>query len=186
MVLPSGVSGAGSCAFRRAIWYKMKPPRKRACRMNPDIPAARRRGRHEHAALPDRHRAGTAPEGNCGKPVRFRASGLRSRAPRAASGHLYFTLKDDRNTPTVSLKDRCRLACRSRKRGSGCCHRQADNLWRRLEYQIVVQTMEMAGEGAMLRQLESPPAAAEGLFDADERRSLCLRSLVWSPARPAR
>ena len=50
----------------------------------------------------------------------------------------------------------------------------------RSKYQIVVQQMEIAGEGAMLKQLEErrKRLAAEGLFDAERKRTLPRMPIV--------
>ena len=99
-----------------------------------------------------------------------------SRPTRAASGHLYFTLKDDRNTldgvcwKTVAGS----LAVQPEEGLEVVVTGKLTIYGGRSKYQIVVQTMEMAGEGAMLRQLEERRRrlAAEGLFDAERKQPI--------------
>ena len=106
--------------------------------------------------------------------VRIRAE--ISRPTRAASGHLYFTLKDDRNTldgvcwKTVAGS----LAVQPEEGLEVVVTGKLTIYGGRSKYQIVVQTMEMAGEGAMLRQLEERRRrlAAEGLFDAERKQPI--------------
>ena len=106
--------------------------------------------------------------------VRIRAE--ISRPTRAASGHLYFTLKDDRNTldgvcwKTVAGS----LAVQPEEGLEVIVTGKLTIYGGRSKYQIVVQTMEMAGEGAMLRQLEERRRrlAAEGLFDAERKKPI--------------
>ena len=106
--------------------------------------------------------------------VRIRAE--ISRPTRAASGHLYFTLKDDRNTldgvcwKTVAGS----LAIQPEEGLEVIVTGKLTIYGGRSKYQIVVQTMEMAGEGAMLKQLEERRRrlAAEGLFDAERKQPI--------------
>ncbi|MEC8641796.1 MAG: exodeoxyribonuclease VII large subunit [Pseudomonadota bacterium] len=106
--------------------------------------------------------------------VRIRAE--ISRPTRAASGHLYFTLKDERNTldgvcwKTVAGS----LAVQPEEGLEVVVTGKLTIYGGRSKYQIVVQTMEMAGEGAMLKQLEERRRrlAAEGLFDAERKQPI--------------
>ena len=106
--------------------------------------------------------------------VRIRAE--ISRPTRAASGHLYFTLKDERNTldgvcwKTVAGS----LGVQPEEGLEVIVTGKLTIYGGRSKYQIVVQTMEMAGEGAMLKQLEERRRrlAAEGLFDAERKRPI--------------
>jgi exodeoxyribonuclease VII large subunit len=106
--------------------------------------------------------------------VRIRAE--ISRPTRAASGHLYFTLKDDRNTldgvcwKTVAGS----LAVQPEEGLEVIVTGKLTIYGGRSKYQIVVQTMEMAGEGAMLKQLEERRRrlAAEGLFDVERKKPI--------------
>ena len=95
---------------------------------------------------------------------------------RPASGHLYFSLKDERAQvrcamfrPKSSwLKFQPRDGLRVLARGRLTLYEA------RGEYQLVLDHMEEAGEGALRRALEELKArlAAEGLFDAARKRAL--------------
>ncbi|MEC7211890.1 MAG: exodeoxyribonuclease VII large subunit, partial [Pseudomonadota bacterium] len=99
-----------------------------------------------------------------------------SRPTRAASGHLYFTLKDERNTldgvcwKTVAGS----LGVQPEEGLEVVVTGRLTIYGGRSKYQIVVQTMEMAGQGAMLKQLEERRRrlAAEGLFESDRKQPI--------------
>ena len=104
--------------------------------------------------------------------VRGEISGLR----RHASGHCYFTLKDE---------DACIDAVMWRTNTSSLAFRPEDGAEviatgklttypGRSKYQIVIDRMELAGEGALLALLERrrKALAAEGLFDSARKRRL--------------
>ena len=95
---------------------------------------------------------------------------------RHASGHCYFTLKDD---------SACIDAVIWRGQASGLAFQPADGLEviatgklttyaGRSKYQIVVDRLELAGEGALMALLEQRrrALAAEGLFDSARKRPL--------------
>ena len=112
--------------------------------------------------------------------VRGELSGL----TRAASGHLYFSLKDAEGAPAL-------LRCAMFRRSAGLLDfapgdGQQVELRGRLgvyeargELQMVVEAMRRVGEGALYEEFLRRRArlAAEGLFDAARKRPL--------PARPA-
>ena len=106
--------------------------------------------------------------------VRLRAE--ISRPTRAASGHLYFTLKDEKNTlDAVCWKTAAGSLGVQPEEGLEVVVTGKLTIYGgRSKYQIVVQTMEMAGEGAMLKQLEERRRrlAAEGLFDAERKQPI--------------
>ena len=79
-----------------------------------------------------------------------------SRPTRAASGHVYFTLKDDRSTlDAVCWKMVAgQLAVQPEEGLEVIVTGKLTIYGGRSKYQIVVQQMEVAGEGAMLKQLE--------------------------------
>jgi exodeoxyribonuclease VII large subunit len=95
---------------------------------------------------------------------------------RAASGHLYFSLKDEnavldgvcwRNAASrlaVSPEDGMEVVATGR----------LTTYPGRSKYQIVVDAMELAGEGALLKLLEDRrrKLAAEGLFDAERKKPI--------------
>lgn len=108
---------------------------------------------------------------------------------QAASGHLYFTLKDTQavidavcwkgiaNKLTVSPEDGLEIIC------SG----KITTFSGRSRYQIVVEDIEIAGEGALLKLIEDRKKrlAAEGLFDQNLKKPLpflpSLIAVVTSP-----
>ena len=104
--------------------------------------------------------------------VRGEISGFK----RHASGHCYFTLKDENacidaviwRTITSSL------AFRPEDGAEVIATGKLTTYPGRSKYQIVVDRMELAGEGALLALLEKRRKAfsAEGLFDASRKRKL--------------
>ena len=92
------------------------------------------------------------------------------------SGHLYFTLKDE----SASLDGVCwrgtvgRLGLRIEEGMEIVCTGRVSSYPRGSRYQIVVEAVEPAGEGALLKLLEDRRRrlAAEGLFDAERKRGL--------------
>ncbi len=94
----------------------------------------------------------------------------------SSTGHLYFTLKDEQSAiSAVMFKGRSRYLA----------FQPADGLLVRISgsvsvyeargtYQIIVETMEAAGAGDILRLLEERKQrlAAEGLFDSERKRPL--------------
>ncbi len=107
---------------------------------------------------------------------RVRVRGEISGFKRASSGHLYFTLKDEtavidgvcwRGTAArlgVSPEDGLEVVVTGR----------LTTYPARSRYQIVVEGMEVAGEGALLKLLEDRrrKLAAEGLFDLENKQDL--------------
>lgn len=104
--------------------------------------------------------------------VRGEISGFK----RHASGHCYFTLKDE---------NACLDAVIWRSGAAGLAFRPEDGAEviatgklttypGRSKYQVVVERMELAGEGALLALLERrrKALAAEGLFEASRKRKL--------------
>jgi exodeoxyribonuclease VII large subunit len=105
-----------------------------------------------------------------------------SNLARPASGHLYFSLKDER----------AQLRCAMFRSAAGRCAVRPENgmmvtargrisLYEpRGEYQFIVDSMQDAGEGLLQRRFEElkKKLEAEGLFDAARKRPL--------PAYPAR
>jgi len=104
--------------------------------------------------------------------VRGEVSGFK----RAASGHLYFSLKDDKavldavcwrgTTGRLGLKPEDGLEVIA----SGKLTTYAQ----RSRYQIVIESLDVAGEGALLKLLEErrKKLMAEGLFDEARKREL--------------
>ena len=99
-----------------------------------------------------------------------------SRPNKAPSGHLYFTLKDDRSTlAAVCWKTmRANLAIQPEEGLEVIVTGRLTTFAGQSKYQIVVSQMEVAGEGALLKQLEDRRRmlASEGLFDADRKKKI--------------
>lgn len=106
--------------------------------------------------------------------VRLRAelSGVK----RAASGHLYLTLKDD----TAVLDGVCwrgvasRLPFRPEDGLEVICTGKLTTYPARSKYQMVIEKMEPAGEGALMALLEARKRAltAEGLFSEERKKPI--------------
>jgi exodeoxyribonuclease VII large subunit len=104
--------------------------------------------------------------------VRGEISGFK----RHASGHCYFTLKDE-NACIDAVIWRTSTGALAFKPEDGAEVIATGKLTTypgRSKYQIVVERMELAGEGALLALLERrrKVLAAEGLFEADRKRKL--------------
>ena len=99
-----------------------------------------------------------------------------SRPTRAASGHLYFTLKDDSATlDAVCWKGVAAGLTTMPEEGlEVVVTGKLSTFPGRSKYQIVVQDVEIAGEGAILKQLEERRRrlAAEGLFDPERKQPI--------------
>ena len=95
---------------------------------------------------------------------------------RAASGHLYFALKDE----NALIDGVCwrgtagRLALNPEDGMEIIATGRITTYPGRSKYQVVVETMELAGEGALLKLLEDRKRklAAEGLFDEALKKDL--------------
>jgi exodeoxyribonuclease VII large subunit len=105
-----------------------------------------------------------------------RLRGELSKITRHSSGHVYLTLKDDRAAiDGVVWKGQVRgLACQPEQGLEVIVTGRITTYPASSKYQIVIESMEPAGIGALLAQLERLKArlAAEGLFDADRKRPL--------------
>ena len=104
--------------------------------------------------------------------VRGEISGFK----RHASGHCYFTLKDDSACidAVIWRTSTPMLAFRPEDGAEVIATGKLTTYPGRSKYQIVVDRMELAGEGALLALLERrrKALAAEGLFDAARKRKL--------------
>ncbi|MBT6257440.1 MAG: exodeoxyribonuclease VII large subunit [Alphaproteobacteria bacterium] len=93
-----------------------------------------------------------------------------------SSGHIYFKLKDDNNIlEAVIWKNMVpRIAMKPEDGLDVIITGKLTTFSRQSRYQIVVQSLEMAGEGAFLKQLEErrKRLLAEGLFDPDRKKPL--------------
>ncbi len=99
-----------------------------------------------------------------------------SNLARPASGHLYFSLKDE------SAQIRCAWF-RQRQRGTSIHLKNGDQVLAfgrvsiyeaRGDYQLIVEQLEDAGEGELRRRFEAlkKKLSAEGLFDEEEKQDL--------------
>ena len=99
-----------------------------------------------------------------------------SRPTRAASGHLYFTLKDDSATLDAVCWKGVAAGLTTMPEGGleVVVTGKISTFPGRSKYQIVVQDVEIAGEGAILKQLEERRRrlAAEGLFDPERKQPI--------------
>lgn len=93
---------------------------------------------------------------------------------RAASGHVYLNLKDEKSViDGVMWKGVAgRLAFRPEDGLEVVCTGKLTTYPGRSKYQIVIDKMEVAGEGALMALLEKrkKELTAEGLFDGDRKR----------------
>lgn len=99
-----------------------------------------------------------------------------SRPVRAGSGHVYFTLKDDSATlDAVCWKTVAGgLSVQPEEGLEVIASGKLTTYPGRSKYQIVVKELELAGEGALLKQLEERKQrlAAEGLFNPDIKQAI--------------
>lgn len=95
---------------------------------------------------------------------------------RAASGHLYFTLKDDQSELRgVMWKSQARRLGFEPEHGAAVlAHGRVAVYEARGQYQLVCDALQPAGVGDLNRQFEQLKARleAEGLFDPDRKRAL--------------
>jgi exodeoxyribonuclease VII large subunit len=120
-------------------------------------------------------------------------SGEISNLAQPASGHIYFSLKDE------AAQVRCAMFRMRRQRlrfqvenGQQVLIRAKVSLYEaRGEFQLIAEHMELAGEGALRFAFEQlkQKLAAEGLFDADRKRALPVPptqlGLITSPSGAA-
>src|SRR5438270_2070431 len=177
----SNLSELGDC-LRRQARASSRPPEPRS-RIFMDLPDDTPAGLLANVAPGDNSPALTVTElsGALKRTIenafgQVRVRGEISGFKRHASGHCYFTLKD---------KNACIDAVIWRTSTSGLAFRPEDGAEviatgklttypGRSKYQIVVERMELAGEGALLALLEKrrKALAAEGLFDPTRKRRL--------------
>ncbi|WP_029010983.1 exodeoxyribonuclease VII large subunit [Azospirillum halopraeferens] len=105
-----------------------------------------------------------------------RVRGEISQPKRHSSGHIYLRLKDD----TAVLEAVCwrgtaaKLAVRPEEGLEVIVTGRITTYPGRSQYQLIIETMEPAGEGALLKMLEERKRrlAAEGLFDQERKKPL--------------
>ena len=99
-----------------------------------------------------------------------------SNLARPASGHLYFSLKDDKSQIRCALfKGRGRNTNVPVANGQQVLVRGRVSIYEpRGDYQLIVEHLEPAGEGLLRRRLEELKSklAAEGLFDESRKQDL--------------
>ncbi len=105
-----------------------------------------------------------------------RVRGELSRVTVAKSGHLYTSLKDE-NAVLDSICWKGTMARLSVKPEEGLdvvCTGRLTTYPARSNYQLIIESMELAGEGALLKMLEErrKKLAAEGLFDESRKKTL--------------
>jgi len=107
---------------------------------------------------------------------RVRVRGELSRVSVAASGHMYSSLKDENAViDAVCWKGTmAKLSVRPEEGLEVICTGRLTTYPKSSKYQLVIESMELAGEGALLKMLEErkKKLAAEGLFDAERKQEL--------------
>ena len=107
-----------------------------------------------------------------------RVRGEISQPKRVASGHVYLRLKDETAVldGVIWRGVASRLTLSPDEGLEVICTGRLTTYAPRSQYQLVIEQMEIAGEGALLKLLEDrrKRLAAEGLFDEDRKRTLPL------------
>jgi exodeoxyribonuclease VII large subunit len=107
---------------------------------------------------------------------RIRVRGEVSRPNYHGSGHLYFTLKDEEAViDSVCWRGNVgRLGLTLEEGMEVICTGRISSYPRSSKYQIVIESVELAGEGALLKLLEDrrKKLTAEGLFDPERKQDL--------------
>ncbi|MEM7650693.1 MAG: exodeoxyribonuclease VII large subunit [Pseudomonadota bacterium] len=107
---------------------------------------------------------------------RVRVRGELSRVSVAASGHMYSSLKDDQAViDAVCWKGTMsKLSIKPEEGLEVICTGRLTTYPKSSKYQLVIEAMELAGEGALLKMLEErkKKLAAEGLFEAESKKPL--------------
>lgn len=105
-----------------------------------------------------------------------RVRGELSRVSIAASGHMYSSLKDDKAViDAVCWKGvMARLPVRPEEGLEVICTGKLSTYPQRSNYQLIIENMELAGQGALLKMLEErkKKLAAEGLFATERKQAL--------------
>lgn len=107
---------------------------------------------------------------------RVRVRGELGRVTIAKSGHCYLDMKDDRAVinSIIWKGTMSRLSMRPEEGMEVIVEGKMSTYSGRSNYQLVIEKMELAGEGALMALLErrKKAFATEGLFDADRKRAL--------------
>ncbi len=108
--------------------------------------------------------------------ARIRVRGELGRVTMPASGHLYTNLKDDGATiDAVCWKGSVyKLSVKPEEGLEVICTGRLTTYEKSSKYQMIIESMELAGEGALLKMLEErrKKLAGEGLFDESRKRNL--------------
>src|SRR5438309_1687855 len=175
----SNLSQLGDC-LRRHARASSRPPEPRS-RIFMDLPDDTRAGLLANVAPGDNSPALTVTElsGALKRTIenafgQVRVRGEISGFKRHASGHCYFTLKDENACidAVIWRTSSAGLAFRPEDGAEVIATGKLTTYPGRSKYQIVVERMELAGEGALLALLEKrrKALAAEGLFAAERKR----------------
>ena len=107
---------------------------------------------------------------------RVRVRGELSRLTIAGSGHMYSSLKDENAViDAVCWKGNVsRLSVKPEEGLEVICTGKISSYPKSSKYQLVIETMELAGEGALLKMLEErrKKLAGEGLFAIERKKPL--------------
>ncbi len=108
--------------------------------------------------------------------ARVRVRGELSRVSIPKSGHMYSSLKDDKSViDAVCWKGvLAKLSIKPEEGMEVICVGRITTYPARSNYQLIIETMELAGEGALLKMLEDrkKKLAAEGLFAPENKRTV--------------
>ena len=106
--------------------------------------------------------------------VRVRGEISQPRTP--ASGHVYFTLKDEKNALAAVIWRGVASGLQVRPEDGldVICTGKMTTFGGQSKYQLIVNEIEVAGEGALLKQLEDRrrKLASEGLFDNARKKPI--------------
>ncbi len=107
---------------------------------------------------------------------RVRVRGELSRVSIAASGHMYSSIKDDKAViDAICWKGvMSKMTIKPEEGLEVICTGKLSTYPSRSNYQLIIESMELAGEGALLKMLEErkKKLTAEGLFAEDRKRPL--------------
>jgi len=177
----NSLSQLGDC-LRRHASASSRPPEPNS-RIFMDLPEEARAGLLANVAPGDNSPALTVSElsGALKRTIenafgQVRVRGEISGFKRHASGHCYFTLKDENACidAVIWRSSAVALAFRPEDGAEVIATGKLTTFPGRSKYQIVVDRLELAGEGALLALLEKrrKALAAEGLFDVGRKRRL--------------
>ena len=113
-----------------------------------------------------------------------RIKGEISRPSFPGSGHVYFTLKDTDGTIAAIIwkYNLPRLSIKPEEGIEVICTGKVTTFAGQSKYQIIVESMEVAGEGALLKMLEEPPEGTHFILVTSQVSALLptIRSRVQS------